>query len=158
MRFGDGGMVFGSDDGVAKTRVTILHQDGEQPEILNIPVVLMSDADGRRDEGVVSGEMMVLFHSTSYENAASILREGFRDSTANFMTSTSHTGVWFSNVPLDENEGACSEALLRVSVNLSEEELAGYEWVEEHKGYREWLIPANIIAAHLALIENVARD
>ncbi len=102
--------------------------------------------------------MTILFHSTSRENAASILREGFRDSTDTFMTSHAYTGVWLSNVPLDENEGASSEALLRVSLNLSEDDLAQYEWVEECKGYREWLIPASVIAVHAALIESVQRD
>jgi hypothetical protein len=158
MRIGDGGMVFGKDDGVPKTEVTILHQDGAQPEMLTVPIMLMSDTEGRRDECAVPGKITVLFHSTSRENASSILREGFRDSTGNFMTSTSHTGVWFSDVPLDENEGVSSEALPRVSVNFSEDELSEYEWVEHCKGYREWLVPASVIAAHATIIEIVARD
>ncbi len=44
-------------------------------------------------------------------------------------------------MPLDVNEGAKGDALLRVTLELSGEELLKYEWIEEGKPYREWLIP-----------------
>lgn len=86
---------------------------------------------------------MVLYHSTTHENAASILRDGFRDSTDHYMTENLHTGVWLSDTPLDENEGACSEALLCVEVD--EILMIPHEVIEDGpcvKGYREFLVPA----------------
>jgi hypothetical protein len=46
---------------------------------------------------------MILYHSTTRENAARISRDGFRDRTDYYMTSHLHTGVWLSDIPLDEN-------------------------------------------------------
>lgn len=87
---------------------------------------------------------MRLFHRTNA--AAAILASGFRDKTACYMTTDEHTGVWFSDVPLDENEGAKGDELL--CLEIAEESIAEYEWVEEGKGYREWLIPATVANAH----------
>lgn len=50
--------------------------------------------------------------------------------------------MWLSNVPLDENEGPCSDILLEVTTEMTESEVAQYEWIEEGKPYREFLIPA----------------
>ena len=50
-------------------------------------------------------ELIMVYHRTSVENAVSILRSGFRDSTGRYMTEHYFTGVWVSNVPLDVNEG-----------------------------------------------------
>jgi hypothetical protein len=86
---------------------------------------------------------VILYHSTTRENATNILREGFRDRTDHYMTDTPHTGVWLSDTPLDENEGGSSEVLL--CVELEEGVLAFYEWVETGKGYREFLVPAEIV-------------
>jgi hypothetical protein len=86
---------------------------------------------------------IVLYHSTTHENAANILCEGFRDRTDHYMTENLHTGVWLSDTPLDENEGACSEALL--CVELDAMVVTPYEWVEDGKGYREFLVPATIV-------------
>jgi hypothetical protein len=84
---------------------------------------------------------MILFHRTNV--AAQIQAGGFRDSTACYMTDRLHTGIWFSNVPRDESEGADGDTLLRM--NVPEELIADFEWIEEGKGYREWLIPAAIV-------------
>lgn len=91
---------------------------------------------------------MNLYHRTSRANAEAILREGFRDNTDYYLTRRLHTGVWFSNLPLDENEGACGDTLMCVSLDLSESKLARYEWVEDGKGNREWLIPARVVNLH----------
>jgi hypothetical protein len=55
--------------------------------------------------------------------------------------------VWVSDRPLDESEGARSCHLLVLRLNFTEAELADYEWVEEGKGYREWLVPAALLNA-----------
>jgi hypothetical protein len=63
------------------------------------------------------------------------------------MSTEEHTGVWLSNVPLDANEGAFGDTLLGVELDLTYEQLRLYGWVQDGAGYREWLIPAQIINA-----------
>jgi len=36
-----------------------------------------------------------------------------------------------------------------VTVDLAEEDLADYEWIEESKAYREWLVSAPIVNPHM---------
>jgi hypothetical protein len=91
---------------------------------------------------------LVLYHSTKSENARAILKEGFRDGTGPYLTTSLHTGVWLSDTPLDENEGGCSEALLEVTFNCPEADLNPFEWIEAGKGYREWLVPATFVNLH----------
>jgi hypothetical protein len=57
------------------------------------------------------------------------------------------SGVWLSDKPLDANEGARGDVLLKVKLDLTEEQLDDYEWIEEGKAYREWLIPAALVNA-----------
>ncbi len=84
---------------------------------------------------------MRLYHRT---NAAEpILSHGFRDGTGSDLTLGQHTGVWVSDVPLDGQEGAVGEALLAVEVD--EVLITQYEWIEEEKPYREWLVPAALL-------------
>jgi hypothetical protein len=85
---------------------------------------------------------MILYHVTSSESAAAIKRDGFRDTGG--MTESGHRGVWLSDRPLDANEGA-PYTVIAVDLPLSMADLDQYEWKEEGKGYREWLIPAAII-------------
>jgi hypothetical protein len=49
-------------------------------------------------------------------------------------------------VPLDANDGVMGDALLAVTFDL-----APFEWVEEGKGYREWLVPAAFINAKMSV-------
>src|SRR4051812_17399614 len=85
---------------------------------------------------------MLVYHRTTAAAAEAIMQDGFRDSTGRFMTSSEHTGVWVSNVPLDENEGAHGDTVLEVSVD--ESHIAEYEWIQDI-GYREWLVPAVVL-------------
>lgn len=91
---------------------------------------------------------VILYHRTNKKAATAILRGGFRDACGSYGTTHNHRGVWFSNTPLDENEGACGDVLLSVKARLSFKQLAAYEWVSERNSYREWLIPAALINAH----------
>lgn len=88
---------------------------------------------------------MKLYHRTTKEAADAILQDGFKDGTGGYLTTNIYSGIWLSDVPLDENEGACGDVLLQVTVEASEHELADYEWVEERKPYREWLVPASFL-------------
>jgi len=88
---------------------------------------------------------MILWHRTRAAAAESILREGFRDGYRRYMTDREFSGVWLSDRPLDSNEDACGDALLRVVLACTENEISDFEWIEEGKTYREWLIPAAFV-------------
>lgn len=87
---------------------------------------------------------MKLYHRTAA--AAAILKSGFEDRTGSYLTSTLHTGVWFADRPLDINDGADGDTLL--AIEMPEEVIREYEWIEERKSYREWLIPAALANQH----------
>jgi hypothetical protein len=61
------------------------------------------------------------------------------------MTDREWSGVWLSAQPLDGNDGAWGEALLCVDIACTEGEISCFEWVEEGKTHREWLIPAAFV-------------
>lgn len=84
---------------------------------------------------------MRLYHRT--DAAHRILAEGFRDAEGPYLTDTTQRGVWLSNVPLDPNEGTTEGPLL--TLDIPEDVLADYEWVEEGKPYREFLVPAGVV-------------
>ncbi len=88
----------------------------------------------------MSGRMIRIYHRTTQAAAAAIQAHGFRDAMGTYMTDGEHTGVWFADRPLDPNEGASGDALLMTEI--PEDQLAAFEWREEGKPYREWLIPA----------------
>lgn len=97
---------------------------------------------------------MKFYHRTSRKNAAAILKKGFRDATGEYgARDRKFSGVWLSAVPLDENEGACGDVLLEVKVSLPESRFERYEWGEEGKSYREWLIPSALINPHMSIRE-----
>ncbi|TAL24831.1 MAG: hypothetical protein EPN99_02400 [Frankiales bacterium] len=78
-----------------------------------------------------------VYHRTAAADA--IARDGFRDGGGGYLTATTWTGVWVSDVPFDENEGATGPHVFEIF--LPEAAIAEYEWVEEMKGAREWLVP-----------------
>src|SRR2546428_8644333 len=91
---------------------------------------------------------MRFYHWTTRANADSILRNGFRDGTGNYLTADQRfTGVWLSDRPLDINEtgtaGDC-HLILEMPASLVEPN----EWGEGEMGYREFLVPANVINAY----------
>ena len=86
---------------------------------------------------------MICYHTT--DSAEAILRDGFRDATGSYMfAGTVHTGVWLGDSPMSLNEGAKGEQVHRVEFH-NDADLAASEVIEEHKGYREWCVPAEII-------------
>jgi hypothetical protein len=65
---------------------------------------------------------MRLYHRTTRDAATAIVSSGFLDGEGNYglydaITHEPHVlrGVWVSDVPLDENEGAWGDTLLRVT-------------------------------------------
>lgn len=89
---------------------------------------------------------MRFYHRTSA--AEEILAHGFRDATGFYLTTQQWSGVWLSDVPLDGNEGATGDDLLAVDVpDEVAAQWADYEWCEEGKPHREWLVPAELLNA-----------
>ena len=87
--------------------------------------------------------MLAVFHRTTKDAAAKILQGGFRDITSRYLTDREWSGVWVSDRPLDNSEGASGEALLQI--DIAEDLLTAFEWVEEGKLFREWLVPAVVL-------------
>jgi len=90
---------------------------------------------------------MRLYHGTTLANAEQVASNGFQDVTSNFglysaasLEPVNTTGVFFSDLVLDENEGICSESYF--VLEIPDQDLVSYEWMEEGKGYREWCVPA----------------
>jgi len=84
-----------------------------------------------------------VYHATTLANADAIEAQGFRDTTGSYYTSTDHSGVWVSDRPMNEGDGPGLVAWFQIDVDKAT--LAGYEWIEEGKPYREWLIPAALV-------------
>jgi len=83
---------------------------------------------------------MRLYHRTDAREA--ILADGFTDAEGDYLTERIHGGVWLSDRILDANEGAAGEDVL--DLEIPEEIVAPFEWVEEGTGYREFVVPAEI--------------
>lgn len=96
--------------------------------------------------------MLRLYHATTPEATRAIRKGGFRDSSGHYLTNRIWKGVWFSDQPLDENEGTRGSIVLEVMVNLEEDDLARFEWREGGKPYREWLIPSTAINPYIVRI------
>jgi hypothetical protein len=105
--------------------------------------------------------MLKFFHRTGLLEADAILQQGFVDAVDYYLTSSLHFGVWLSDQPLDSNEGTEGEALLEIEIDSDYPALDLYEWIEEGKGYREWLIPASILnvsTSSIRLVDNIELD
>lgn len=63
--------------------------------------------------------------------------------SSRYLTDREWSGVWVSDQPLDNSEGASGEALLQIEI--VENRIAAFEWVEAGKQYREWLVPAAVL-------------
>src|ERR1700682_137227 len=91
---------------------------------------------------------MRLYHRTRRANAKAILIGGFRDGRGNSLTKGELSGVWLSDRPLDANEEACGDILLRIDLRLPKKEIEKYEWKEDGRRFREFLIPATLVNTH----------
>lgn len=89
--------------------------------------------------------MPILFHTT--DAAETILREGFRDGEGSYgLVSSWLQGVFLSDVPASVSDGATGEQVIEVTLPIGLD-LSEHEIIEEHKGYREWCIPAAVLNA-----------
>jgi hypothetical protein len=90
----------------------------------------------------------ILYHRTTVPAARRILVSGLEDGEGYYLTDELFRGVWLSEEPLDENEGAKGPVLLEVDIDLVDDALGEYEWLEDGKPYREFLIPAEVLRGH----------
>ena len=88
---------------------------------------------------------MRFFHITSTANAEAILKEGFRDGTGHYLTDQEWTGVWVSTEPFDAYD---ADAKTLFTIEIPEDVISEFEWVEEGKSIREWLIPAALLNSY----------
>lgn len=94
---------------------------------------------------------MRVYHRTNA--VESILRAGFRDATGYYLTVNEHSGVWVSDAPLDENAGAGGRFV--ISLEVPDDQLEPYEWAEDGKPYREFLVPAELLNGRpLSVVED----
>jgi hypothetical protein len=98
---------------------------------------------------LLAGDRTTVYHTTAA--SAAILRGGFRDATGSYgYVNRELTGVWLGDRPMDINEGAKGDQVLRVEfpdgVDLDE-----FEVIEDGKPYREWCVPAALINEHATL-------
>ena len=91
---------------------------------------------------------MICFHTTPAADV--ILREGFREATGSYGYIYDRTGVWLGSRPMDINEGAKGDQVLRVELPDGID-LDDFESVEDGKPYREWCVPAKLINEHATL-------
>ena len=72
---------------------------------------------------------MICYHTTDAADAN--LRHGFRDATGSYLFATIQlTGVWLGDSPMDVNEGAKGDQVLRVEFP-DDVDLGDFEVVEE---------------------------
>ena len=73
---------------------------------------------------------MICYHTT--DAAEVILRDGFRDATGSYgFVDFELTGVWLGDSPMDVNEGAKGDQVLRVEFP-DDVDLGDFELIEEH--------------------------
>jgi hypothetical protein len=88
-----------------------------------------------------------VYHRTAPELAESISTDGFADMSGAYLLPTERSGVWFCSVPPDPGDGSAADTLLEVDLDVPDDELTRYEWVDprSRRGIREWLVPAAVV-------------
>jgi hypothetical protein len=108
------------------------------------PVGRIDNLCVRRRPKCTKAPLVKLYHVTYADRVAAIVADGFIDGEGTYMTTELWKGVWLSDWPLDENQGARGDRVVEVEFgDLAP--LAEHEWIEENKGYREWHVPAELI-------------
>ena len=88
------------------------------------------------------------YHRTSGAVADAILSGGFRDREATWGTGETFRGVWVTlERPWDLAVAGTADSgeLVLLVIEAPEAVVATYEWLEDDKGYREALVPADVL-------------
>src|SRR4051812_17951821 len=87
---------------------------------------------------------MNLYHRTYAAEA--IIRDGFRDGKGDYLALGARRGVFVSDQPLDEREGALGNVVLVVS-GVPEAAVAGFEWLrpDNDRSFRAFVVPAEVL-------------
>ena len=88
---------------------------------------------------------MRLFHITATADAEAILKEGFRDGTGHYLTDQEWTGVWVSTEPFD---GYDADAKTLFTIEIPEDVISEFEWVQPGMRLREFLVPAALLNSY----------
>ena len=88
---------------------------------------------------------MRLYHRTDAKDA--ILADGFTDAEGDYLTERLHGGVLLTDRILDASEGVPADDVL--DLEIPEEIVAPFEWIEEDKGYRAFLVPVEVVNRYL---------
>ena len=92
---------------------------------------------------------MRLFHIANNTNTEAILKDGFRDVMGYHHAGQEWTGVWVSSEPLDWSQRQyLNEANTLFAIEIPEDVISEFEWAEEGKLIREWLIPAELLNSY----------
>ena len=71
--------------------------------------------------------MVTLYHLTTEDIASLIVVDGFGDGEGYYGTEYLHSGVWLSDRPLEADEGPLGNALLRVELNIGDQEISRFD-------------------------------
>src|ERR1039457_4608962 len=89
---------------------------------------------------------MIVYHATtSAETLKSILAQGFRDTVGRYGVMMQLPGVWLSDRPLMAGDGGLSGSEPLIRLEVPEDVIRQYEWVNEGGTYREWFVPAAVL-------------
>ena len=80
---------------------------------------------------------MRVYHRTFA--AKEILHDGYKDTAESYTLSDDASGVWVCDSPVSGR----GDTLL--TIEIPDDEIAKYEWIEKGKPYREFLVPARIL-------------
>ena len=96
---------------------------------------------------------LIMYHRTSIGQGSDAIRNGFRDEEWTFGIRDSRardgedrlSGVWLTDRPLNQVEGPPGDALLEVSLELSEDSVQAFELEGIFHDARLWVIPAELL-------------
>ena len=90
---------------------------------------------------------MLLHHITKKRDAEKIEAGGLTDGTGSYMLTREGSGLWFVDNVRDFDAPPQFDTVLTLSI--PERVAAEYEWDDEVKPYREFLIPAIVVVLYL---------
>ena len=92
---------------------------------------------------------MKVFQHSNTADTETVFKDGFRVVMEFHHAGQEWTGVWVSSEPLAWSERQYLNSANTVfTIEIPEESIAEFEWVEEGKMIREWLIPAKLINSY----------